>query len=211
MSARATPDLVIRAADRGEIPSLERLIASSARALGQGYYSDAETEAAIAHVFGVDSDLVDDGSYLVATDADGRLLGCGGWSRRRTLFGGDNFAGRTPGFLDPAEDAARIRAFFVAPGAARMGIASALLAECEQRAAAMGFTRMALMATLPGVPFYAARGYVEGETIRQQCGDVAVRFISMSKTMADTATRSAVRADSFFGEAMHRERAEPTG
>lgn len=177
----ATLALVVRPATRAEIPLLETLIASSADALGRGYYSAAETQAAIAHVFGVDSDLVDDGTYLVAEDGAGRILGCGGWSRRRTLFGGDNFAGRTPGFLDPAVDAARIRAFFVAPEAARQGVASRLLAECEARAAAAGFTRMALMATLPGVPFYAARGYAAGEPIEQRCGETPVRFVPMSR------------------------------
>ncbi|NIJ07156.1 GNAT superfamily N-acetyltransferase [Sphingomonas vulcanisoli] len=174
---------ILRPATRGEIAALEGLIRTSARELGRGFYSDAETEAAITHVFGVDSDLVDDGTYLIAEDGAGRLLGCGGWSRRRTLFGGDNFAGRASGLLDPAEDAARIRAFFVAPQAARMGIASRLLAECETRAAAAGFTRMALMATLPGVPFYAARGYVAGGEILQPCGEIALRFVPMEKAL----------------------------
>ncbi len=183
MSALVAHDMRVRAATHAEIPHLEILITASARALGEGFYSAAETEAAIAHVFGVDSDLVADGTYLVAADADGAILGCGGWSRRRTLFGGDNFAARETGFLDPAEDAARIRAFFVSPQAARRGVASRLLAECETRAAAAGFTRMALMATLPGVPFYAARGYVAGEPIMLQCGETSVRFVPMERAL----------------------------
>ena len=183
MSGLRAPVLLVRAARRADIPALGRLIRRSARALGQGFYSDAESEAAIAHVFGVDSDLVADGSYFIAEDEDGALLGCGGWSQRRTLFGGDNFLGRATGFLNPAEDAALIRAFFVAPQAARMGVATRLLAECEARAIAAGFTRIALMATLPGVPFYAARGYAANGEVEQPCGDICVRFVSMSRNV----------------------------
>ncbi len=183
MSAAVVHDLRVRAAIHAEIPDLEVLIAASARDLGKGFYTEAESEAAIACVFGVDSDLVDDGTYLVAEDADGTIFGCGGWSRRRTLFGGDNFTGRETGFLDPREDAARIRAFFVTPLAARRGVASRLLAECETRAAEAGFSRMALMATLPGVPFYAARGYVAGEAIGLHCGETSVRFVPMERLL----------------------------
>ena len=109
--------IAIDVATTADVPALEALIAASARALSRGFYTEAETEAAITHVFGVDSDLIADGSYLVAR-LDGVLAGCGGWSARQTLFGGDRFAARETGRLDPAVDAARIRAFFVAPGAA---------------------------------------------------------------------------------------------
>lgn len=173
----------IRPARSFEVAELEALIASSARALGPPFYTAAETEAAIAHVFGVDSELVSDGSYLVA-ERDGALAGCGGWSRRTTLFGGDRFSGRSSGFLDPAIDAARIRAFFVAPGHARQGVGDALLSACEAAAAAHGFTRTALMATLPGQPFYAARGYVAAQAITLDCGGTPVRFVPMDKTLA---------------------------
>lgn len=181
MSAAVALDPLVRRATRRDIPALEKLIPASARVLGRGFYSDAESQAAITNIFGVDSDLVADGTYLVATDRDGAILGCGGWSRRRTLFGGDNFQGRTSGFLDPAEDAARIRAFFVAPDAARRGVASRLLGDCETAARDAGFRRLALMATLPGVPFYAARGYHADAAIRQACGDIEVRFVPMRK------------------------------
>lgn len=179
---RSTFSLVVRPALAGEIATLERLIAASARILSRGFYSEEETEAAIAHVFGVDTALVDDGTYLVAEDGT-QLLGCGGWSRQRTLFGGDRFAARETGFLDPAVDAARIRAFFVAPEAARRGVGAALLSSCEERAADAGFTRTALMATLPGVPFYARHNYVAGEPITQPCGDISVRFVPMNKDL----------------------------
>jgi GNAT superfamily N-acetyltransferase len=181
--AAAGTTLTIRPARAGEIAALEALIARSARGLSRGFYDDAQTEAAIAHVFGVDTDLVADGSYLVVEDASGAVIGCGGWSRRRTLFGGDNFAGRTPGFLDPAVDAARIRAFFVAPEAARRGVGAHLLDACEQAARVAGFTRAALMATLPGVPFYARHGYVGGDPVRLDLGGVETMFVPMEKTI----------------------------
>ncbi len=172
----------IRPAEPADGPALEALIAASARVLGRGFYTDAETEAAIAHVFGVDSALVADRSYLVAA-VDGVLAGCGGWSSRRTLFGGDRFAARQDDRLDPATDAARIRAFFVAPAFSRRGVGAALLAACEAAARAAGFDRAELMATLPGVPFYAARGYLGDVGTVHDCGGVSVKFIKMSRKL----------------------------
>lgn len=174
----------IRPALAAEIPALEALITASARILSQGYYTAAETEAAITHVFGVDSELVADGTYLVARGEDGAILGCGGWSRRATLFGGDRFAGRASGLLDPARDAAKIRAFFVAPEAARRGVGAALLKACENAAATAGFSRTELMATLPGEPFYRAHGYAGHAPIDLDCGGVLVRFVPMIKQLA---------------------------
>jgi GNAT superfamily N-acetyltransferase len=183
MTTAAMIDLTIRPARADEIPALEALITASARILSQGFYSPEETEAAITHVFGVDSELVADGTYLVVEDAAGDRLGCGGWSKRATLFGGDRFAGRESGLLDPARDAAKVRAFFVAPQAARKGVGAALLKACEAAAAAAGFARTELMATLPGVPFYAAHGYAAQGEISLDCGGVAVRFVPMSKPL----------------------------
>jgi GNAT superfamily N-acetyltransferase len=174
--------LRIRPATAAEIPALGALITASARQLSQGFYTAEQTEAAITHVFGVDSELVADGTYLVAEIA-GRIAGCGGWSRRATLFGGDNFAARASGLLDPARDAAKIRAFFVGPDAARAGVGSALLAACEDAAHTAGFARTELMATLPGVPFYAARWYVAGAGISLDCGVVPVPFVPMTKAL----------------------------
>ncbi len=176
------PPLSIRPARLEEIPALNQLITASARVLSQGFYTPAQIEAAITHVFGVDSELVTDGTYLVV-EADGHTLGCGGWSRRATLFGGDAFAGRQSGLLDPARDAAKIRAFFVAPEAARRGVGAALLSACETAALQAGFTRTELMATLPGVPFYATRDYVPGTAISLDCGGVAVGFVPMAKQL----------------------------
>lgn len=182
--------MIIRPARSDEISAIEQLIAASARQLSSGYYSPQETEAAIAHVFGVDSELVADGTYLVV-ELDGRIAGCGGWSRRATLFGSDRFAQRQMGFVDPAEAPAKIRAFFIAPEFARRGIGSALLDACEQAARAAGFTQAELMATLPGVPFYAAHGYrAEGEVVQQYDG-IALRFVPMRKTLFEPSPQAA--------------------
>ncbi len=175
--------MALRAAVPADVPALQALIAASARGLGQGFYTPAETEAAIAHVFGVDSELIADGTYLVA-ERDGRLLGCGGWSMRPTLFGGDQYAGRGQGRLDPATQPAKIRAFFVAPHAARQGVGAALLAACEHAARSAGFTRTELMATLPGQPFYAVNGYRPDAAVVLDLGGVPVRFVPMRKLLA---------------------------
>lgn len=176
------PAIVVRLARADELSALDRLIAHSARELGEGYYTPAESEAAIAHIFGVDSELVADGTYYVA-EADGEILGCGGWSRRATLFGGDRFAGREAGLLDPAQDAARIRAFFTAPAHARRGVGHRLLHQCETQAAQAGFRRLALMATLPGEPFYLRHGYIGGAMQALDCGGITVRFRAMTKQL----------------------------
>ena len=182
ISAHPASPLNIRPAVMADVPSLETLIAASAQQLSRGFYSAAETQAAITHVFGVDTDLVADGSYLIAADG-AALRGCGGWSMRGTLFGSDRFVARSNARLDPATDAARIRAFFVAPGQARRGVGSALLAACEAAAAAAGFRATTLMATLPGVPFYAQAGYDATAAVTLDLGGVAVRFVPMTKIL----------------------------
>ena len=174
--------LIVRPATLTEVPALSVLIVRSARDLSRGYYTAAEAEAAIRHVFGVDTQLVRDGSYLVA-ELDGELAGCGGWSRRRTLYGGDQRPMGGDDLLDPARDAAKVRAFFVAPEAARRGVGRAILAACEGGAMAAGFTRFELMATLPGVPFYAALGYVAEEAVTDVLPDgTPLRFVRMTRT-----------------------------
>lgn len=170
----------IRRAAAADIPVLEALIARSARALSTADYSADEIEALIAHIFGVDSEVVADGNYLVA-EFGGVVAGCGGWSRRRTLFGGDRFAARESGLLDPSVDAAKIRAFFVDPPFARAGVGAAILAACEAAAATAGFRRLELMATLPGVPFYAAAGYVGDREVTVPAGALSIRFRPMMK------------------------------
>jgi len=151
---------MIRPALRADIECLTQLIDTSVRELHRAYYTAAQIELALRKVFGVDTVLVDDQTYFIVEE-DGEIVACGGWSKRATLYGGDNFAGRTDDLLDPAREPAKIRAFFVRPSQARRGLASLLLERCEREAAAAGFRRAEMGATLSGVPFYAARGYVE--------------------------------------------------
>ena len=138
--------------------AIEQLIKVSARGLSRAEYSDEQIEGAIRTVFGVDTNLIEDGAYFVA-ESDGELIGCGGWSKRRTLFGGDQYEKRDTSELDPSSEPAKIRAFFVHPQHARKGIARAILAACESEAKAAGFQALELMATLPGIKFYEACGY----------------------------------------------------
>jgi len=141
-----------------DIPSLKQLIPQSVRALSAGYYTAQQIESALVHIFGVDSQLIADRTYFVAI-ADNQLVGCGGWSKRKTLFGGDQMKTNEDNLLDPAHDAARIRAFFVHPGWARQGIGRRIIQLCEEAAQQEGFDKMELGATLPGEPLYAAMGY----------------------------------------------------
>lgn len=175
----------LRPAAHADKPALQHLIARSARELGAADYTTQQIEGALRGAFGVDTQLIDDGSYFVVElDAHqaGQLVGCGGWSRRRTLFGGDAHTGRDAAELDPRVDAARIRAFFVHPDYARRGIGRALLERCEREARALGFTRFELMGTLPGVRLYRSLGYRPGEPICYPVGDgVTIEFVPMSK------------------------------
>src|SRR5215218_1794875 len=171
----------IRRATLGDRAALERLIAESARGLSRGDYTGEQVEAAVASVFGVDTDLIHDGTYYVA-EAEDSAVRCGGWSRRRTLFGGDRYGARDSGYLDPLQEPAKIRAFFVRPDWARRGLAGAILETCERGARAEGFRSLELMATLPGVPFYAARGYEAGERVEVEiAGGVTIEFVPMKK------------------------------
>jgi GNAT superfamily N-acetyltransferase len=147
----------IRLATWEDIPALESLIAESVMTL-QTEYTREQRQAALGSVFGVDRQLIGDGSYFAAI-ADGAIVGCGGWSRRKTPFGSDHSPARDDSFLDPASEAARVRAFFIHPAWARRGIGSSLLQACETAAAAAGFTRLELTSTLSGVPLYTARGF----------------------------------------------------
>ena len=144
---------------RGEdAPALEELIPLSVRALQAPYYSSAQMEAAIGPVFSVDNQLISDGTYFVVEDS-GRVIAGGGWSKRKAVCGGDRGRTGEDELIDPARDAARIRAFFVHPDFARRGIGRALLVACEEAILANGFDRAELAATLAGEPLYAAFGY----------------------------------------------------
>lgn len=174
-------DYIVRKATLGDREAIAELIAESARHLSREDYGDAQIEAAVASVYGVDSDLIHDQTYFVA-EQDGRLIGCGGWSRRKKLFGGDRFANRDAEFLDPASDPAKIRAFFVHPQHARKGVARAILSACEKEATDHGFCVLELAATLPGVKFYEACGYTDNGNFDLELADgVKLELVSMRK------------------------------
>jgi GNAT superfamily N-acetyltransferase len=158
------PELTIRLATLDDVDALEPLIAESVRVLQAPDYTTEQREGALGSVFGVDRQLIRDGTYFVV-EIDGYLVGCGGWSRRRTLFGSDQHCDREDALLDPSADAARIRAFFVRPGYERRGIGSAIMRASEEAAAAEGFMRLELGSTLTGVPLYRAHGFVDGDVI----------------------------------------------
>ena len=149
---------MLRTARLSEVDALNDLVRESVLGLSLADYSPEQLESSMRHLFGIDTNLIEDGTYYVIEE-DGRAIACGGWSRRRTLFGGDQYADRSDDRLDPATEAARIRAFFVHPSQARRGLASLILEECARAAAAAGFRRLELMSTLPGEPFYARRGF----------------------------------------------------
>jgi GNAT superfamily N-acetyltransferase len=172
----------IRLATPGDIPTIESLIARSIRALGAGDYTAQQIDAALTGAFGVDTQLIADRTYFVVVNND-IVLGCGGWSKRRTLFGNDAHTQRDAQELDPQCDAAKIRAFFVDPDYARHGIGAALLTHCESAARSFGFSAFELMATLPGMRLYQARGYLAGTAIRHSLGgDLTIEFVPMRKS-----------------------------
>jgi GNAT superfamily N-acetyltransferase len=172
----------LRVARLEDEPALRELIARSIRALGAADYSPPQIEGALQGAFGVDTTLIRDGTYFVAEGDRGELVGCGGWSRRRTLFGSDARADRDESWLDPATDAAKIRAFFVDPSCARQGLGRLILERSESEATRAGFKSFALMATLPGVRFYEKHGYVAGNAISHPLpGGLTIRFVPMNK------------------------------
>lgn len=174
-------EIVLRVATAADLPALRELIPASVRELGRGHYTPEQIESAIRHVFGVDTQLVADGTYFVAEVGDA-IAGCGGWSRRRTLFGGDQMKSGPDPLLDPAREPARIRAFFVRPELARRGVGSCLMEACIRAARADGFRALALAATLPGEPLYRAFGFEPSERIDTLLPDgVTVPFILMSR------------------------------
>jgi len=185
--------VTIRLAVGSDVPALERLIPTSARVLSRGYYSEEQTRAAIRYVFGVDSQLIADGTYYVAVVND-EIVGCGGWSWRRTLYGGDQRPIGAGAVLDPKVDAARMRAFFVASDHARQGIGGLILTACEEAAAARGFSKLELMSTLPGLPFYRRFGFHEVERVVDTLPDgTRIEFVRMTRTISQRGAKQDAR------------------
>ncbi|HUD64062.1 MAG TPA: GNAT family N-acetyltransferase [Candidatus Sulfotelmatobacter sp.] len=166
--AVARLNMRLRKAVVADVALLQEVIEASVRGLQAADYSPAQIEGALKSVYGVDSQLIADGTYFVAEIAEPNtgqmhIVGCGGWSKRKTLYGGDQYAQREDSLLDPSRDAAKIRAFFVHPNWVRQGIGTMILEACENAATEAGFSRFEMGATLSGVPFYRARGYAEVE------------------------------------------------
>jgi len=183
-------DYTIRKARLHDREAIEKLIAVSARGLSRAHYSELQIEAAIASVFGVDTTLIEDGTYFVA-ERDGELIGCGGWSKRKTLFGGDQYESRDSGTLDPKTEPAKVRAFFIHPRWSRKGIAKAILLRCESEARAGGFRALELMSTLPGVALYESWGYQAFGKVGLKLKDnVTLSLVPMRKEFEGFAERS---------------------
>ena len=186
---------LLRPATPEDIPRLREIIQASVRTLQAADYTPAQIAGALESVYGVDTQLIADGTYFARTariddepaEPEGfvaavfrppsqppatppgpppAIVACGGWSKRKTLYGGDQFAQREDSLLDPARDAAKIRAFFVHPQYARRGLGTLILAACEDAARAAGFTRLEMGSTLTGVPFYRAQGYAPLENLQ---------------------------------------------
>jgi GNAT superfamily N-acetyltransferase len=175
--------LATRPATLADRDVLQRLIARSARGLSAADYRPEQVEGALQGAFGVDSQLINDGTYFVVEEA-GVIVGCGGWSFRKTLFGGDKRPERDAAELDPRTEPAKIRAFFVDPAHARRGIGTMLLEKCEAEARLRGFSRVELMSTLPGIRLYSARGYAGVQQIQYEVSPgVVIEFLPMSKQL----------------------------
>jgi GNAT superfamily N-acetyltransferase len=180
----------LRVAQTSDIPRLEALITRSGIALSAGFYSEEQAAAVTQHVFGVDSQLIADQTYF-AIEQSGEIVACGGWSKRRTLFGGDRTKTGPDPLLDPATEPARIRAFFVEPRMARRGLGRRLMEHCTREAQAEGFLALELASTMPGEPLYLASGFEIVERFDLTLpGDVRVPLSRMRKSLAAAGDQS---------------------
>ena len=169
----------LRTAQHTDVPALQDLISRSGRELSIGYYSPSQADAITRHVFGVDTQLIDDQTYFVV-EHDGTIVACGGWSKRRTLFGGDQTKHGPDLLLDPTSEPARIRAFFVEPSMARRGLGRQLMNACVLAAKQAGFASLELASTMPGVPLYTASGFTVLERFELDLpGNIQVPLIRM--------------------------------
>jgi GNAT superfamily N-acetyltransferase len=173
--------LDIRVALPADIPALVSVMDAAITELQRGFLTEAQIEASRV-IMGLDRQLIDDGTYFVA-EAGGALAGCGGWSRRATLYGGSHSPGRDPVLLDPVTDAARVRAMYTHPAFARRGVGRLILETCEAAARAEGFSRAELAATLSGVPLYERCGYITIGRFEDDRGGVPVPLVRMGKAI----------------------------
>ncbi len=177
----AVPGFSHRLATRADLDALRGLMQAAIDELQRDFLTPAQI-ASSRLLIGLDTLLIDDGTYFIV-EIDDALAGCGGWSRRATLYGGDQSPGRSPALLDPAHDAARVRAMYTHPAHARRGVGRLILALCEEAARREGYTRVELMATLAGEPLYRACGYEAVERVSDDRGGVAVPLLRMAKEL----------------------------
>jgi GNAT superfamily N-acetyltransferase len=186
---QASMSIHLRKATPADVPRLRQVIEASVRGLQPDYYSPEQIEGGLQSIYGVDSQLIADGTYFVVeclhAQGNVEIAACGGWSKHKTLYGGDQFRGREDSLLDPACDAAKIRAFFVHPKWARQGIGGMILQACENAARESGFTRLEMGATLSGVEFYRAKGYaaIENQEVPLGNGE-SLQIVRMAKEFA---------------------------
>ena len=178
--------LTSRLARREDVPTLLPLITAAIDELQKGFLDDAQITSSRS-IMGIDNQLIDDGTYFVV-ELDDQVAGCGGWSRRATLYGGDHSSGRDPALLDPRRDPAKVRAMYTHPVFARRGIGRLILSLCEAAAAAEGFASLELMATLSGQALYEAAGFVPIEHVEDPAGGTPVPLIRMRKPIIAAAS-----------------------
>lgn len=171
----------LRLATENDLPALRRVMARAIAELQADFLTPDQVDASAA-MMGLDTRLVADGNYFIA-EIDGSIAGCGGWSHRATLYGGDHSNGRDERLLDPATEPARVRAMYTDPAFVRRGIGRAILQACETAAQNAGFRRTTLMATLAGQPLYLAAGYIPIESILDTNGAVPVPLVRMGKAI----------------------------
>jgi GNAT superfamily N-acetyltransferase len=171
-----------RLATHDDVPVLLPLMRAAIDELQRGFLDDAQIRSSHA-IMGIDTQLIDDGTYFVV-EVDGRMAGCGGWSRRSTLYGGDHSSGRDAALLDPSRDAARVRAMYTHPEFARRGVGRLILSLCEAAALSEGFRTLELMASLSGLPLYEAYGFEALEEVEDSSGGTPVPLVRMRKPIA---------------------------
>jgi GNAT superfamily N-acetyltransferase len=170
-----------RIATADDMAALEVVMRAAIGELQKGFLSPEEIESSRA-IMGIDTQLIKDGTYYVVLDGE-TVAGCGGWSRRATLYGGDHTTGRDPELLDPTVDAARVRAMYTNPDYARRGVGRLILSLCQRAAKAEGFTRLELMGTMAGEPLYTTYGFVPIERLTDDRSGVAVPLVRMAKSI----------------------------
>lgn len=173
--------LTHRLARHDDLDALRDLMDAAISELQKPFLDESQI-ASSRTIMGLDTQLIEDGTYFIV-EADGRLAGCGGWSRRATLYGGDQSPGRSAVLIDPSKDAARVRAMYTHPRYTRKGVGRLVLALCEEAARSEGFKSVELMATMAGVPLYRACGYQPCESVTDDRGGVAVPLLRMSKIL----------------------------